>query len=312
MATERHLDRLERLTNLVLALLDTSHPLTLRAITSMVAGYPEERGACRQAFERDKRALRELGIPIETEPVESDEQVGYRILPEAYYLSDPGLDEAERAALAFAVAAVRLEGGGGRDALAKLGAPRIPDLPPVAVLPSLPHLGPLREAIRDHAEVVFDYRGRRRRVAPYALAFRSGSWYLVADDVDLGERRTYRVDRLEAELEIGSPGAFEPPGELDPVASLSFHPFDPDAPEGTEVLLAVDAAEAQATRLLLGAAALEEAGERGTVRLRFVVGDEEAFVAFVAGLGSGGELLEPPHLRQAVIERLALLGGVRL
>src|SRR5487761_1582797 len=85
-------DRLERMTNLVLVLLGTTRPLSLQEIRHSVSGYPEGREASRQAFERDKRALRDLGIPVSVEPVESAQQQGYRIRPEDYYLGDLGLD----------------------------------------------------------------------------------------------------------------------------------------------------------------------------------------------------------------------------
>jgi len=61
------ISRLERITNLVLALLETSRPLSLREIGGAVAGYPPEAGALRQAFERDKRTLRDNGIPVAVE-----------------------------------------------------------------------------------------------------------------------------------------------------------------------------------------------------------------------------------------------------
>ncbi len=61
------LDRLERVTDLVLVLLETPRPLTLDAIANQVPGYPAEHAARRQAFERDKRLLRDEGIPVLTE-----------------------------------------------------------------------------------------------------------------------------------------------------------------------------------------------------------------------------------------------------
>ena len=148
-------DRLERMTNLVLVLLETNRPLTLREIAASVAGYPADRSAARQAFERDKRALRDLGIPLSVEQVETEDQLGYRIHPDEYYLPDLHLEEADEQALAFAIAAVQLGGGAGWDALAKLGGPVseaafgragltshgvAPEFAPVAVLP-FPHWG---------------------------------------------------------------------------------------------------------------------------------------------------------------------------
>ena len=69
MEAPAKLDRLERVTDLVLVLLDTRQPLTLDAIAHQVPGYPPEHSARRQAFERDKRLLRDEGIPVLTETV---------------------------------------------------------------------------------------------------------------------------------------------------------------------------------------------------------------------------------------------------
>jgi len=53
----RRLDRLERVTDLLLVLLDTPRPLSLREIADRVPGYPDTHGARRQAFERDTARL---------------------------------------------------------------------------------------------------------------------------------------------------------------------------------------------------------------------------------------------------------------
>ncbi len=63
------LDRHERLTDLVLVLLHARRPLTLDEIAREVPGYPESHDARRQAFERDKRLLRDEGVTVVTEPV---------------------------------------------------------------------------------------------------------------------------------------------------------------------------------------------------------------------------------------------------
>ncbi len=182
----------------MLALLETSRPLSLREIGGAVAGYPPEAGALRQAFERDKRTLRDSGIPIAVERLEGEEQAGYRIRPEEYYLADLELAEDEVEALGFALAAVRLEGASPGDLAHKLGA-SVPEATPLAHLPALPALGPLQQAIRERAPVRFGYHGRERLVAGYGLVFREGRWYLVGDDEAAGALRTFRVDRIEGE-----------------------------------------------------------------------------------------------------------------
>ena len=134
-------------------------------------GYPDKHEARRQAFERDKKLLRDEGVPVMTEPVESDEQVGYRVDPDAYYLPDLGLEPDEQAALNLAVAGVHLGEPIGREALSKLGMggqwPRrgaplpLVDLPLVDGLPALPVLF---DAVRRSAVVhlLLPGRGPRR------------------------------------------------------------------------------------------------------------------------------------------------------
>ena len=54
------IDRVERLTNLLALLLETSRPLTLVEIAGELRGqYPEGEANRRATFERDKAALRE-------------------------------------------------------------------------------------------------------------------------------------------------------------------------------------------------------------------------------------------------------------
>jgi predicted DNA-binding transcriptional regulator YafY len=107
-------DRLERVTDLLLGLLDATRPLSLREIAEQVPGYPEGHDARRQAFERDKRLLRDEGVPVLTVAIDGEDQVGYRVDPNAYYLPDLGLEPDEQAALNLAVAgvtSVSLSGG---------------------------------------------------------------------------------------------------------------------------------------------------------------------------------------------------------
>ncbi len=324
MATAVRQDRLERMTNLVLVLLEATRPLSLREIASVVAGYPQGKEASRQAFERDKRALRELGIPISVEPLAGEEQLGYRIHPEDYYLPDLGLEADEERALSFAVAAVQLGGAAGRDAVAKLGATgEVPEpgLPPIAVLPSLPALGPLHQAVRERALVSFGYRGRRREVEPYGLTFKFTAWYLVGRDrtaTDAGLRR-FRVDRFEDMPVPGDPAAFELPAGFDLAEAVRFLPWQlarrPADAEGCEppavaVTMVVDARLARSVVATVGTGSVEAWEPSGAVRLQLSAPEHDAFVNWVVGLGDTAEVLEPPELRAAVVRRLAEIVAV--
>ena len=107
-------DRVERLTNLLALLLETSRPLTLVQIASELAGqYPDKEATRRAAFERDKAALRSIGVPIES-TVLTGQQAGvgaYWIDRDRYELSDLELDPDESRALQVAVAAIRPASG---------------------------------------------------------------------------------------------------------------------------------------------------------------------------------------------------------
>lgn len=76
----------------------------------------------------------------------------------------------------------------------------------------------LIEAVADGAEVLIDYFSpsrdevTERRVVPRHVFADGGNWYLLADDDRSGERRTFRIDRMER---------VEATGEL--------HDLDPDA-----------------------------------------------------------------------------------
>jgi predicted DNA-binding transcriptional regulator YafY len=297
------------MTNLVLALLETPRPLSLREIGTAVAGYPDAPGPLRQAFERDKRTLRDGGIPIDVERIDGDDQVGYRILPEQYYLADLGLDEAETEAIAFALAAVRLDGTTTVDIAQKLGATS-PTLPPLAVLPALAALGPLQQAIRTRATSDFSYRGRARVVEGYGLVFRQGAWYLVGKDRTAapdGAIRSFRVDRIESEVQSGAGEAYVIPPGFDAGSELRLAPFATTAGAAEaieEAVVEIDARSARPVVALLGEQAVDRRDRDGSVAVRVGVSDEEAFISFVLGLGDAAEVVSPAPLRQLVIDRL--------
>jgi proteasome accessory factor B len=82
----RRVDRVERLTNLLALLLETSRPLTMIEIVGALVGqYPDDERNQRAAFERDKAALRDLGVPIEAESeLGQGSPAGYRFDRGAY------------------------------------------------------------------------------------------------------------------------------------------------------------------------------------------------------------------------------------
>jgi predicted DNA-binding transcriptional regulator YafY len=293
------IDRLERLTNLVATLLDTRRPLTLDEIVELVPGYPDDKIAYRRQFERDKETLRGIGIPVRLEPVDSlGSEQGYRILPDEYYLPSLDLTPEEQAALHVAVTAVRLEGGPGpAEALWKLGGREGEAANALAALPTVPALPALFDAYRSRAMVTFDYRGERRRVDPWGILFRRGHWYVIGHDHDRGDRRSFRIDRIEGDVEAGPAQTFEPPAHLEPGAILGDEPWRYGDEEVVSARLAVDAVQATAVVDQVGEDAVVERRDDGSIVVELPVTNTAAFRSFVLGLLDAAEVVAPRELR---------------
>jgi proteasome accessory factor B len=307
------LDRLERVTDLLLVLLDTPQPLSLREIADLVPGYPETHGARRQAFERDKRLLRDEGIPVLVEPIGGEDQLGYRVDPDAYFLPDLGLEPEEQAALNLAVAGVHLGQPIGHDALLKLGAggesplgsgtAPLVDLRSIDGLPALPLLF---DAVRTGAGVEFDYRGQRRHLDPAGLRFRDGYWYVIGFDRDRGDARTFRVDRIEGAPEAGPPASVHLPDGFDVELAFSRDPWQFGDGQEVQVDVLVDGAVAGRVVAELGPEAVVERRHDGLV-VRLTVTDQDALVLWVLDLLDHAEVLRPPSTRAAVVARLSAM-----
>ena len=307
--------RLERLFNLTAALLSTARPLTREELHERVPGYPADdaKGSSRRAFERDKESLREMGIPLVVAEVERDGMMvdGYRIPRDQYALRDPGLEPDELAALHLAGAAVRLDGLRGTEALWKLGG--VPgDIDgaggseTLAAIPTIPELVPLFVAVSERRAVTFGYRGEERTVEPHRLSFAQGRWYLDGHDCTRHARRRFRLDRLEGEVTLGPPGAFERPAE-GPAGRTPPWQMGEEAP--LEARLRIDADLAGWGVDHLGAEAVTARHPDGSVEVVLTVTNREAFRSFVLGFLDHAEVLGPPELRDDLVEWLAALAG---
>jgi proteasome accessory factor B len=304
-------DRLERLTDLVLVLLRDGRPRSLREIADQVPGYPPDGEARRQAFERDKRTLRQGGIVLSTVALEGPDQVGYVIRPEDYYLPDLDLDTEEQAALNLAVAGVHFGDPSGRDALWRLGLPATSATNPVAELPALPALPVLWDALRAGAAVRFGYRGEARHVAPALLRFRGGFWYLVGYDLDKIAPRTFRVDRMDDVPVIGSPGTAVLPPEFDPATALPDEPWRMGEGEPLVVDVLAGAQVAALVEQQLGTSSVVDRRPDGSVVLRLLVTNTAALRSWLLELGERVIVLEPESVRDEMVEWLRATAGTR-
>lgn len=238
------ISKVERLMNLVIALLSTRGYLTAERIRRSVAGYgdcPTEEAFSRM-FERDKAELRELGIPVETGKVSTfDASEGYRIKSAVYALPDIDLTADEAAAVAVATtlweSPERITAT--QRALLKLRAAGV-DIDPVTEVAITTGTGPtglrgtegvlgeLFSAIEAGQAVQFEHRPTMvdpyavRTVEPWGVVTSHGRWYLVGHDRDRGATRIFRLSRIGDEVTaIGPHGVVSKPEGIDLRALVS-------------------------------------------------------------------------------------------
>jgi len=300
-------DRVERLTNLLALLLETTEPLSLIQIAGeMVGHYPDSQSARRAAFERDKAALREIGVPIDQEIVAGGSYAGqtrYWIDRARYELDDLRLDDDEMRALQVAMAATRPGSVSGQEAMWKLGAGMLDGVAPIAaVMPDVVSLPVLREAVSTRTAVSFDYRDIGRTVDPWGLLLRTGFWYLIGYDHGRAERRTYRIDRIEGAVALLAGQSFERPEGFDPG----------DAFPGDPKMIGADAAVPDARVLVdstRAAAALAEVGgdrvgvrhKDGSIEIDVPCANLPAFRSWLFGYLEHAEVIGPDDVRADVI-----------
>ena len=296
-------DRLERLVNLVAALLDAERPLRASELRRRVPGYPDGDVAFHRAFSRDKATLRSMDIPLAVEWLDAGDPEngqGYRIPKQRYELPDLGLDAEEVAALHLASTVVRLEGGEATEAIWKLGGVGATGAVDVeASLPGSEHLSPLFGAVAARSTITFTYHGERRMVDPWRLSFRNGFWYLAGFDHDRSSRRTFRLDRFESPPELGPAGGFSRPAEAEDLAQSA--PWEMGDEDPVEVSILIDADQVGSALLIVGEATVVERRPDGAVVVRLTVTNRAALRTFVLGMLDHAEILGPQSERDALV-----------
>lgn len=314
----------ERLLNLTIALVNTSGRMTKEQIRATVAGYADAPSdeAFERMFERDKDTLRELGIPVLTVTgAGHGDDIGYRVDQEAYALPPIDLTAAELGVLSLAARfwqdkALSTDASRALTKLRAVGAePGAVDL--VAGLAPRVRaaggpLGPLLDAAQARQAVAFTYRAAstgevlERHVEPWRLVVRGG-WYLVGLDRDRGAPRSFRLSRIEGRVRpIGEPGAFTVPEGVDPSRALADRP-EPETRVAT-LALQPERASALRSRALPVDALPDETPAVAADPRRDVVHVAYASTAELAdevvGYAEAVVVLDPPALRDAVLDRL--------
>jgi proteasome accessory factor B len=204
--------RTERMLNLLFVLLNSTTPLTIKQIRERVPGYVGSKEAVERMFERDKAALRDLAIPVETKPVDlfHDDVLGYRIDRSNWLMPEISLTSEERTYLSLAASAWQSAqlSAAARQAVSSVDA-REQDSTlsvPVSLAKGRRHISEILSAIANAKTVTFDYVGLnqsdvvRRTIDPWRALLHSGHWYLIGFDQEKGEVRTFRTDRIVGDL----------------------------------------------------------------------------------------------------------------
>jgi len=326
--------KVERLVNLVIALLSTRGYITAEKIRSSVAGYTDSPSleAFSRMFERDKNELRDLGIPLEVGRLSAlDPAEGYRINRDAYALPPVQLTPDEAAAVAVATQLwespemVTATQG----ALLKLRAAGVdvdPDAPVTiaspAGVPSLRGsedvLGVLLSAIESGQAVQFPHRSSRaepyttRTVEPWGVVTEKGRWYLVGHDRDRDDTRIFRLSRIGAEVTpIGGPGAITAPRDVDlrGIVSQKIARAEAEVPTGELARVWVADGRATALRRAGRSTAACRLGDRDGEVIEVDIGSTDRLARDIAGYGPDAVVLEPQSLRDDVLGRLRAHAG---
>jgi predicted DNA-binding transcriptional regulator YafY len=295
--TTRTVDKQERQTNLVLVLLNTPTPLPLSRLRADVPGYDGGPDAVRQKFERDKRELRTAGIEIRNYAMDSDDQVGYRIEPTSFWLPDLGLEEDEARALGLAAATLGFGGDGVSRVLLD-----VPPSMPSGTLTSLPALPYLYRAIGGRCAVTFVHKDKERHVAPGTLTRHGDRWYLGGLDLDKGEPRHFRVDRISGVPKVDLPGT----GRLDEDQLAELRDARPweSGNLGRPVSVLVDAAVARVVLAELADGASAERRDDGSVVITVGWGLPGLARSWVLSLLHHAEVVAPQRVRDEVVSWL--------
>jgi proteasome accessory factor B len=216
----------ERVFSLLLALASTQIGLTKHEILTTVHGYSlryadaSNRSNVERQFERDKDALRDIGIPIEAfEPLDepgNNQLTRYRVQRELLQLPDNiEFSQRELALLRLAAFAWRdstLESES-RSALMKMSSlGHAIDTSLMGIAPRItandPSFAPLQGAAQARKVVTFEYLAATadvpssRRVAPLALKKLDGRWHLITWDFHRDAARVFLLSRIVSPVKI--------------------------------------------------------------------------------------------------------------
>jgi predicted DNA-binding transcriptional regulator YafY len=318
--TDKSAEKFERQMNLLAALSDTRQGIRAADIQQRVPGYNADHDSFRRTFERDKKDLLSLGVPIEVVSGPTPELTAYRVEKSRYELPDPGLESDELAALHLALEAVTVGSpstdisramwrlGGVVDAANEdvVGVP----VGELSELPSDDSLVPLFRAVTERRTSTFTYESAsgvsQRTTEPWNLSFKRGRWNLTAFDCDRGERRTFRLDRIRSAVTLGERSSHSSTAPSSPIELADPWEFGDNEP--VLVTVRFDSEVAVFAQESLGTCD-SESHDDGAVTIEVPVANWPAFRSFVLSFLDHAEILRPPEYRTQMIDWLRSLSG---
>ncbi len=220
-------DKLIRQLSLVAFLMAERRAVTARDIKGQVEGYQEMSDeAFARRFYSDRAELIALGVPLHSQRDEYTGEELYTMRSERYFLPPLELTDEELAALQTCLYLLE-----GKFAYAEplrlalqnlaLGRPgfaeaptdtalRVEVLDPEYSAEMQGRLGKLEAALSTQRRVTCPYWSlprdaeRERTVNPFALFQDAGAWYVVGQDLDAGDERTFRVSRIRGDIRFAT------------------------------------------------------------------------------------------------------------
>lgn len=333
----------ERLLNLVSFLLKARRPVRPSEIREKVDGYRDETASpasVERRFERDKAALRELGVPLQYLEEDVLGGPGYVIPRDAYFLPRIELTPAE-AAILSAAGRFAIQGAAGpvsdalRSAVRKLqfDAPSPGDIRGTVEENFLFHrrkpegkrseqaiLGDLTSAVLARRTVRFTYYSitrdtvGRRVVEPYGIGFANGHWYLAGYDRDREDVRVFRVDRIRKDVKRVHPDATRPEFDVPADFRIEDHvgvpPWAFGKAQPVPVRMRFDADVAFMVQMRPGPGDKWQTHDDGSATLTRRAASLDSLLTWVLGFGRHVEVLDPPTFREQVVDALKRMAAM--
>ena len=296
--------KLERTLNLLAELLNAERPKSADELKKRVGMYPEDKAAFRRTFDRDKNALRDMGVPLQIFPVPGSNPPvdGYIIDKSEYYLNKLELTSAELRAINLASTSVEiLDGLSEIEAMHKLGGYEEEGNMNLIQLPTsdVKKLSLIYDSIVNRKTLEFSYAEKERSLQPWRLEFSTGRWYITGNDASENKVKTFRVDKITNLVSGRTTGDYEIP-ENPPRVNL--HPWSYGDNEVVATTVRIDKdILAWARRSLDVEIDLEE---NGSGLARVDVNNKEVFFARLALLLDHAEIIEPAEMRTGYIQHI--------